>query len=287
MNGQSTDGEATLEEAAQSLLPKCAQRDEAAWTELQKLFPPAIRDAIARSNFRRPLSPAAREEIELGVWEKLVERLPHLIAPSRSLLGYLRAATSSSIADYWSEVEKNQRRRVALNLDTVADPHLGAEAASDDAIQLLTAVKHMLPQGAIEAIGRFARGEDSLDTAVQQLRKLPARDSKPQSVPPPPKAATVSAPSKLEELAQQVVALEAVYPPPGWADISADARWFQEQQAVGGFAPYCGTHVAVYGGKVVGTGENSLQLQIDLARKFGVHPQRFIIEYIPRPGEFF
>ena len=28
--------------------------------------------------------------------------------------------------------------------------------------------------------------------------------------------------------------------------------------------------------------EDSLQLELDLARKLGVHPQRLVIEYIPR-----
>lgn len=71
----------------------------------------------------------------------------------------------------------------------------------------------------------------------------------------------------------------------GWY---ADARWFQAQQDAMALEPYRGIHVAVYKGEIVGTGWNWLKLQLELARRFKVHPQRFVIEYIiPRSLRFF
>jgi hypothetical protein len=83
-----------------------------------------------------------------------------------------------------------------------------------------------------------------------------------------------------EELAQQIVALEAGCPPPDEKAILADARWLQERWGQAELAPYRGTHVAVLNGQIVGQAPNSLQLQLDLARKFNVHPQRLVIAYV-------
>ncbi len=90
-------------------------------------------------------------------------------------------------------------------------------------------------------------------------------------------------PSPWERLAAELVELERRYPPPSQHDIVADCRWFQDHLGTPAFAPYRGTHVAIYQGTVVGSGDNSLQLELDLARKFGIHPQRFVIGYIPHP----
>lgn len=82
-----------------------------------------------------------------------------------------------------------------------------------------------------------------------------------------------------EELARELVELGKQFPPPDLEDIRADARWFMAHWDE--FEPYRGTCVAVLNGAVVGHGWNSQQLQLDVARKFNVHPQRFLLEYIP------
>lgn len=89
----------------------------------------------------------------------------------------------------------------------------------------------------------------------------------------------------VEELAAEIVRLESQYPPPDEEEIKADCRWLQDHWGTEVLARYSGTHVAVYNGRIVGHADNSLQLELDLTKKFGVHPQRFVIEYIPRPLE--
>lgn len=86
-----------------------------------------------------------------------------------------------------------------------------------------------------------------------------------------------------DALARQVVELERHYPPPDLEAIKADCRWLQEHWGTELLAPYRGTHVAVLNGAIIGSGANSLQLELDLSRKFGVHPQRLVIEHIPAP----
>lgn len=87
----------------------------------------------------------------------------------------------------------------------------------------------------------------------------------------------------VDVLAKQVVELEGHYPPPDAEAIKADCRWLQERWGTELLAPYRGTHVAVLNGAIVGSGDNSLQLELDLCRKLGVHPQRLVIEHIPAP----
>jgi hypothetical protein len=87
-----------------------------------------------------------------------------------------------------------------------------------------------------------------------------------------------------EQLAHELVELEAHFPPPDEAAIRADCRWVRDNWGTTVFAPYRGTHVAVLDGVIVGHDDNVLQLGIDLARKLGVHPQRFVIVYIDPPA---
>lgn len=115
-------------------------------------------------------------------------------------------------------------------------------------------------------------------------------DAKPTTnatTTPPPAANGAAVPAPREnprsnmDLARELVELEKQYPPPEQSDILADARWLQEHWGTAVLEPYRGTHVAVLNGAIVGHGWNSLQLQLDVARKFNVHPERFLVEYIP------
>ena len=109
----------------------------------------------------------------------------------------------------------------------------------------------------------------------------------PETRDPTPSSMTVAGdPSKA--LTQAIMELEAISEPVDIDGMYADARWFQAQQDARALEPYRGTHVAVYKEEIVGTGENWLKLQLELARRFKVHPQRFIIEYVaPRSMRFF
>ncbi len=88
-----------------------------------------------------------------------------------------------------------------------------------------------------------------------------------------------------EDLARELIELEKQFPLPERGDAIPDAKWFEEHWGKPALTQYGGSFVAVLNGAVVGHGLNSLQLQIDVARKCNVHPQRFIIEYVP-PSNF-
>lgn len=87
-----------------------------------------------------------------------------------------------------------------------------------------------------------------------------------------------------EELARQIVEFEKQFPPPDTDAILANARWLEAHWGKPELTQYRGFHVAVFGGAVVGHGLNSLQLQLDVARKYNVHPQSFLVEYVPPAG---
>lgn len=87
----------------------------------------------------------------------------------------------------------------------------------------------------------------------------------------------------IESLSEELVEFEKGMPAPDFAAQNADARWIDEhwQQLLKEFP---GTHIAVLDQRVVGHGVNSLELQLNLARQFNIHPERPIIVYIPEPG---
>lgn len=109
-----------------------------------------------------------------------------------------------------------------------------------------------------------------------------AADPPANGRPEPP---TATPPS--DRPVEQLIAAEKEYPQPVWEDILADARWYQALWKTEAIEQYRGTHVLVYDGAVVANGNDTVRLQIEMARKYNVHPQRFILEYIPRRGEYF
>ena len=148
--------------------------------------------------------------------------------------------------------------------------------------ELLAAVRHLLPVVAADELARWDRGEVSGSEAVRRLRSL-------GEVPDAPErngVVTKVGPTD-DKLSQQILAFEVGFPPPDEKAILADCRWTQEHWIDDHLAPYRGTHAVVFNGAVVGSGDDSLQLQLDLARKLNVHPQRLVITYIPRGGGLF
>lgn len=89
-----------------------------------------------------------------------------------------------------------------------------------------------------------------------------------------------------EKLAHELTELEKQFPLPERADQLADAKWFEERWVKPAFEPYRGTCIAVLNEAVVATGDDELQLEIDVSRRFNVHPARPLIAYIPRRGEW-
>jgi hypothetical protein len=86
-----------------------------------------------------------------------------------------------------------------------------------------------------------------------------------------------------EDLAREIVEFEKHFPPPDTNAILSDARWFQDHWDKPELTQFRGNFVAVLNGAVVAHGSNALLLELETAKKLNVHPQRFILEYIPRP----
>ena len=84
-----------------------------------------------------------------------------------------------------------------------------------------------------------------------------------------------------EELARELIELEKQSPLPERGEQLADAKWFEERWGKPAFEPYRGTCIAVLNGAVVGTGDDELQLRLDVARRCNVNPARLIVEFIP------
>ena len=147
---------------------------------------------------------------------------------------------------------------------------------ASDAAQILAAVKELLPPAAAEELAAWSRGDRTATATVERLQELSRGDT-------PPAPEWNPGPS-VEELGQEITELEAQSPPPDLDGYLNDCRWLQQQWVThGALHRYAGTHIAILNGEVVGTGQNSLQLQLDVARKFGVHPQRVLIDYVFGP----
>lgn len=101
----------------------------------------------------------------------------------------------------------------------------------------------------------------------------------------PPAARAPAVPS-YEELARELIELEKPFPPPERAELLADAKWFEERWGKPEFEPYRGMCIAVLNGVIIGTGDDELQLRVDVARRLNVHPARLIIAYIPLRGQW-
>lgn len=85
---------------------------------------------------------------------------------------------------------------------------------------------------------------------------------------------------------EELIAVEKEYPPPAWEEMLPDARWAQDRISTPAFDPYVGSHVFVYNEAVVGHGNDTIRLHIELARKYNVHPNRFVVIYVDPPGVF-
>jgi hypothetical protein len=87
--------------------------------------------------------------------------------------------------------------------------------------------------------------------------------------------------ARLAELAllNEIAELEKQFPPPEKGSQIPDARWY-EANAPALFDQYRGEHVAIMNGAVVGHDWNELQLRLDVARKYNVHPYRFLVVHL-------
>jgi hypothetical protein len=82
-----------------------------------------------------------------------------------------------------------------------------------------------------------------------------------------------------EELARELSELEKQFPPPERGDLIPDARWY-EANAPALYEQYRGMHIAIMNGAVVGHDRNELQLRLDVARKYNIHPYGFLVVHL-------
>jgi hypothetical protein len=105
--------------------------------------------------------------------------------------------------------------------------------------------------------------------------------------PTPPPITNGTAPHQPREearradlaLVHEIAEFEKQFPPPEKGALISEARWFVAN-ASALFEQYRGSFVAIMNDAVVGHGPNALQLQLDVARKYNVHPQSFLVELI-------
>ena len=97
----------------------------------------------------------------------------------------------------------------------------------------------------------------------------------------PSPAAVAAVRQQSDAIIRETIELEKQFPAPSEDELFADARWFRERWGKPEFEPYRGTYVAILNGSVVARGADELRLRLALARQLNVHPQRFIIEYVP------
>jgi hypothetical protein len=82
-----------------------------------------------------------------------------------------------------------------------------------------------------------------------------------------------------EELVNELHELEKQFPLPEKGATLADARWYVAN-ASALYQQYCGEHVAIMNGTLVGHDWNELRLRRDVTRKYNVHPQSFLVVYL-------
>lgn len=85
----------------------------------------------------------------------------------------------------------------------------------------------------------------------------------------------------IKELCREIIELESRSPLPDYDAWVADAKWLQAHQGTPEFEPYRGTHIAILREAIVGRAWNCLQLELDIARKYNVHPRQVLIVYVP------
>lgn len=121
----------------------------------------------------------------------------------------------------------------------------------------------------------------------RDLRHLTLAVARPAADPAPAPTTDAAGPSP-EQLLAELRELERQPAPADTAVAQrADCRWLQDHWITAELEPYRGETVVVLNGAVVAHGDNPHQLEIDVARRFGVHPYRLVVEYIPQWGEQF
>lgn len=96
---------------------------------------------------------------------------------------------------------------------------------------------------------------------------------------PPPEPEFGPSPRTKAQMAE-IRELEKQYPLPTWEEVMPDWEWYYTQSGTDVLQPYYWQLIAIYNGQVVGSDpEDELGLRIRLSRKYGVHPERFVVSF--------
>jgi hypothetical protein len=74
--------------------------------------------------------------------------------------------------------------------------------------------------------------------------------------------------------------LEKLYPEPSLDEVMADWEWLYAECNRGTLFDIYGQFVAVRDKQIVGTGDGHNELRLRMARKYGCHPERFVITFL-------
>ncbi len=83
-----------------------------------------------------------------------------------------------------------------------------------------------------------------------------------------------------EELSAERQAIKARMVEPTDDEVKDEWRWIMSQYPLGTWGPYTGTHVAVLNQQIIGADRNSLRLDVLMALRHNVHPDRLVVTYI-------
>ena len=85
------------------------------------------------------------------------------------------------------------------------------------------------------------------------------------------------------EQQRQLRELGAQHPAPTREEVMPDWKWVNARLTEHVFDtpyPVSNKYIAVYNQQIVGSGDDQLQLRLDVARKLGLHPERLVITFV-------
>lgn len=134
----------------------------------------------------------------------------------------------------------------------------------------------------LQLAAELEQAVSSLPPAERQsvLARLVALAAEPGPASEPP----VSDPApNLDELTDEMFALEARFPPPAPGETDADSVWLRDRWGTPDLEPYRGKWVGVLNGRVVAADPNPILLRVEWSRQNGRHPSWLVMTFVPEP----
>lgn len=267
------------------------EQREGVWAELWKRHNEAVVEAVRAKFGSELVGPKAAEDAVQEAWAECIRSIPSRDWATGSFRSFLLHLARLRALDSTRRFGQSRRFHQAVSeseaSDVPARPESDPAEQSEELAAVLAAVIPHLPTATRGELQRWGRGELTADELVRTLRRPPghkpvrpspepSRPAVGSSVPAPP-------PSTLEQLAEELVRLENQHPPPDPLELDGEWAWVEENWGKPVLAPYRGKHVAVFGGRVVGSDNNPLALRLKWAKTLNVHPERLAVVYLPNP----